>query len=936
MDNDLYLIHCSSQEIFLQYKKNTSQLLSINLKNGNIKEETQSILKDKVLYSTIKAKAILGIIKILSLDLILYVKTAQSVGFIDNYEIFRIIDVDFVQVLDPSFTQLNPLIKEITDYINGIKNLLKLGFYYSFGYDLTTSRQNQSKKRQLINTNNYDIESNNNPMKNMYETVTNTYFFNYKLYEKFLNRQNNNLPYNYNFITPIICGYVSIFEEEIEKNKKVKFVLISRRSKHHAGTRYNTRGIDDEGHVANYVETEQIIYYQNNILSFTQIRGSVPIFFQQVGLTAQTEITRNRNLTIEAFTKHIKKIQKDYPLVFCVNLLNMKKPGENVIIKEFENQIKMRAKNKRIKYYYFDMQNECKNDNYDNIDNLMKNMVPIEEIFQFFCEDGKTGEVHKEQRGIFRTNCLDCLDRTNVIQTRLAWLALGKMLNYLNLNCDNLFNNGEKFFGPSKNNFKRKFIDSWADNGDEISIQYAGTASTITTVTKNGGHNFYGMIQHGIATVTRIYQGSFEDGFKQKCFDIFLQKSSDDELVNPLISNELRIKEKEFTKYNNFIIYIGSWNIGGKNLNNALDITNWLIAFKNQLNNVNDDNYGQKELRPDIYFLGFEEIIDLNATNIMISSNKDKKESIKSIISEAFTSIPSTNEEYDPYILIKELDLVGLYFLSYVKQSVMKNIKNLDTQFIKSGLMGNIGNKGSILMRFNINDTNLAISCNHLTAGTQYYETRRNQIIDILNTSFSKYPNKNFKDYDYYFLFGDLNFRLDLELNNQLIDDLIKNQFKPSYDVSKLLMYDQFYFAQKENSLISQMNEAQIKFLPTYKYCVNENKYNIEKRVPAYCDRILFKKKSETIPIVYNRCEYNLSDHKPIYGVYKIKTKIINQESKQKILNEIIQNYENNLKENNSGFKKNAVNLNYEENFFMNKRNSNENNNNININKPFN
>ena len=149
-------------------------------------------------------------------------------------------------------------------------------------------------------------------------------------------------------------------------------------------------------------------------------------------------------------------------------------------------------------------------------------------------------------------------------------------------------------------------------------------------------------------------------------------------------------------------------------------------------------------------------------------------------------------------------------------------------------------------------------------------------------------------------------------------------------------MYDQFYFAQKENSLISQMHEAQIKFLPTYKYCVNENKYNIEKRVPAYCDRILFKKKSETIPIVYNRCEYNLSDHKPIYGVYKIKTKIINQESKQKILNEIIQNYENNLKENNSGFKKNAVNLNYEENFFMNKRNSNENNNNININKPFN
>ena len=88
MDNDLYLIHCSSQEIFLQYKKNISQLLSINLKFGNIKEENHSILKEKILYTTIKAKAILGIIKIIYLDLILYVKTEQSVRFIDIYEIF--------------------------------------------------------------------------------------------------------------------------------------------------------------------------------------------------------------------------------------------------------------------------------------------------------------------------------------------------------------------------------------------------------------------------------------------------------------------------------------------------------------------------------------------------------------------------------------------------------------------------------------------------------------------------------------------------------------------------------------------------------------------------------------------------------------------------------------------------------------------------------
>jgi len=46
-----------------------------------------------------------------------------------------------------------------------------------------------------------------------------------------------------------------------------------------AGTRYNARGLDDEGNVANYVETEQIITFKNYISSFFQIRGSVPLFW---------------------------------------------------------------------------------------------------------------------------------------------------------------------------------------------------------------------------------------------------------------------------------------------------------------------------------------------------------------------------------------------------------------------------------------------------------------------------------------------------------------------------------------------------------------------------------------------------------------------------------------------------------------------------------
>lgn len=49
------------------------------------------------------------------------------------------------------------------------------------------------------------------------------------------------------------------------------------------GMRYKRRGVDADGHVANYVETEQLIHVHNHTLSFVQIRGSVPVFWSQAG-----------------------------------------------------------------------------------------------------------------------------------------------------------------------------------------------------------------------------------------------------------------------------------------------------------------------------------------------------------------------------------------------------------------------------------------------------------------------------------------------------------------------------------------------------------------------------------------------------------------------------------------------------------------------------
>lgn len=71
-----------------------------------------------------------------------------------------------------------------------------------------------------------------------------------------------------------------------------------------------------------------------------------------------------------------------------------------------------------------------------------------------------------EQQSTFRVNCMDCLDRTNVCQTAFAKYTLECQLSKLGILPP------EGLFWPS---LKTSFNVMWANNGDVISRQYAGT-----------------------------------------------------------------------------------------------------------------------------------------------------------------------------------------------------------------------------------------------------------------------------------------------------------------------------------------------------------------------------------------------------------------------------------------------------------------------------
>ena len=99
------------------------------------------------------------------------------------------------------------------------------------------------------------------------------------------------------FVAQDYSGDILAFDTRLESinGRHFKLCLISRRSRYRAGTRYFRRGIDQEGHVANFVETEQLLLVDDPKtsdlhssddfsikMSFVQVRGSVPVFWGEV------------------------------------------------------------------------------------------------------------------------------------------------------------------------------------------------------------------------------------------------------------------------------------------------------------------------------------------------------------------------------------------------------------------------------------------------------------------------------------------------------------------------------------------------------------------------------------------------------------------------------------------------------------------------------
>lgn len=347
--------------------------------------------------------------------------------------------------------------------------------------------------------------------------------------------------------------------------------VISRLSCKRAGTRFNSRGIDDDGHVANFVETETIYWSPSGVLfSYAQVRGSVPVFWEQTpGLIPGQQkitVTRSADGTQPAFDKHFEDLEQSYGAVHIVNLLSATKPGEAELTHLFHYGLehcslshageKQSADHALLRETDYDFHMETKAAGYEAAREIRRYIEHSADGFAYYLAEltddmADTNEptghqrmvVVLQQEGVFRTNCLDCLDRTNLIQTLISQMAVEAFLNH----------RGEY----AASDFWMRHSTLWADNGDALSRIYAGTGALKSSFTRHGKMSIAGAFADVRKSATRLYINNFADKARQNTIDMLLGRlvgQTPVHLFDPIsdfISSELGKRSAEYSSTEN-------------------------------------------------------------------------------------------------------------------------------------------------------------------------------------------------------------------------------------------------------------------------------------------------------------------------------------------------------------------------------------------------
>ncbi|KAL5186730.1 Type I inositol polyphosphate 5-phosphatase 2 [Glycine soja] len=243
------------------------------------------------------------------------------------------------------------------------------------------------------------------------------------------------------------------------------------------------------------------------------------------------------------------------------------------------------------------------------------------------------------------------------------------------------------------------------------------------------------------------------------------------------------------------------------------------------------------------------------------------------------------------YLRIVSKQMVGIYVSAWVQRRLRRHINNLKVSPVGVGLMGYMGNKGSVSVSMSLFQSRLCFVCSHLTSGQKDgAEIRRNSDVHeiIRRTCFSSVFDtdqpQTIPSHDQIFWFGDLNYRI-----NMMDEEVRKLVALKKWD--ELMNCDQLSNELRSGHVFDGWKEGLINFPPTYKYEFNSDTYIGEnqkegekRRSPAWCDRILWLGKGIK-QLEYRRSENKLSDHRPVSSIFSVDVEVFDHRKLQRALN---------------------------------------------------
>ncbi|KAK6305806.1 hypothetical protein J4Q44_G00245860 [Coregonus suidteri] len=833
------------------------------------------------------AYGILGVLRLNLGDSMLHslvvASGCSSVGKVQDSEVFRVTSTEFVSLKnDPSDE----------DRIADVRKVLNSGnFYFAWSASGISMDLSLNAHRRIKE-----------------DSTDNRFFWNQSLH---LHLKHYGVNCD-DWLLRLMCGGVEI-RTIYAGHKQAKACVISRLSSERAGTRFNVRGANDDGQVANFVETEQVIFLDDQVSSFIQIRGSIPLFWEQPGIQVgshRVKLSRGYEANAPAFERHFSALRRLYGKQVIINLLGMKE-GEHMLSKAFQSHLKASEHAGAVKMINFDYHQMVKGGKTDKLHSVLKPQLnKFLEDCSFFYYSGETG-VTRSQSGTLRTNCLDCLDRTNSVQAYFALEMLPKQLEDMGLT--------EK--PQLVGRFQEVFRSMWTVNGDSVSKIYAGTGAL-------DGKAKGGKLKDGARSVTRTIQNNFFDSSKQEAIDILrlgstLNSDLADKARALLTTSSLYVTEpilqsasprvllgmcqnhQKYTRPKQIRVSVGTWNVnGGKQFRS--------IAFRNQT--LNDwlldapmkaglpEFQDSKANPPDIFAIGFEEMVELNAGNIVSASTTNQK---------LWAAELQKNISRDhKYVLLASEQLVGVCLFVFIRPHHAPYIRDVAVDTVKTGMGGATGNKGGVAIRMLFHTTSICFVCSHFAAGQSQVKERNDDYNEI--TRKLTFPmGRLLYSHDYIFWCGDFNYRISQP--NEEVKELIRQQ-----NWEALTAGDQLVDQKNQGLVFRGFIEGNLDFAPTYKYDLFSDDYDTSEkcRTPAWTDRCLWKRRkwnfdktAEEMNMVgpvgeadeqqlypwspgelkyYGRAELKTSDHRPVMAVMDIDVLEVDPEARHQVYKEVI------------------------------------------------